>query len=160
MLCYWREHIDIFIFRSGLAKAAPAASAAHAAPAASAAPAPPSNSSTPLRVVFLSNHTLKIRFPDNTSDLVVLTPTSNLVNWVTPCLFSGTIANDPHSLVTVSGCHDSEEISISIASSRVPGGIVDIAIVNEINEETGDAPTMRILDRSELENKVEIANDI
>ena len=108
----------------------------------------------------LSNHTLKIIFPDNTTHMVVLTPTSNLVNWVTPCLFSGKIENDPHSLVTVSGCHDSEEISISIASSKVPGGVVDIAIVNEINELTGDAPTMRYLDLYEMQNGFKIKQDV
>lgn len=125
-----------------------------------AAPATPSHSSNPLKVVLLSNHTLKIRFPDNTTHMVVLTPTSNLVNWVTPCLFSGKIKNDLHSLVTVSGCHDSEEISISIASSRVPGGVVDIAIVNAINEQTGGAPTMRYMSLGEMQNGFEIAEDV
>lgn len=125
-----------------------------------AAPAAISNITTPLKVVLLSNHSLKIIFPDNTTHMVVLTPTSNLVNWVTPCLFSGKIENDPHSLVTVSGCHDSEEISISIASSRVPGGVVDIAIVNEINELTGDAPTMRYLDLFEMQNGFKIKQDV
>jgi len=88
--------------------------------------------SSPLKVTLLSNHTVRIRFPDNTTDLVALTLTSNLANHTTPCLFAGIIENDPHSVVAVSGCHDSEEISISIASSKVPGGLVDVVIVNEI----------------------------
>jgi len=64
--------------------------------------------------------------------MIWLTPTTNIPGLNTPCLFKGTLEGDPESEVSVSGCHDSEETSVSIASSLLPDGIVDLMIVDGI----------------------------
>merc|ERR1711974_580066 len=46
----------------------------------------------------------------------------------TPCLFSGKLGKDQDSFVTVSGCQGDEEVTVSIASRRIPGGFADLTI--------------------------------
>ena len=54
--------------------------------------------------------------------------TNTIPGVVVDCLFSGNLADDRLSLVTVSGCMDSSETEMSIASSLVPGGLVDLIL--------------------------------
>ena len=69
--------------------------------------------------------------PDNTTERILLKPvTNNIANLSTPCLFSGKLDADPYSVVAVSGCKDSREVSISIASRMLPNGLVDLSINN------------------------------
>ena len=93
-----------------------------------------SDHKSPIKIEFLSNHTAKIRFPDNSTDLIILKPTSNLKDDPTPCLFAGHVKEDEHSMVAVSGCHDSEEITITISSKKIPGGLIDLVIVDGNHE--------------------------
>merc|ERR1719369_2618588 len=60
-----------------------------------------------------------------------LTPTSNLRNRFTPCLFRGKLEGDPKAVVTVSGCPD-RDTSVAIAFSLLPFGIVDLTLVDGI----------------------------
>merc|ERR1719193_2597054 len=71
---------------------------------------------------------MEIQLDENTTDVIILAPTSNIPGEETPCLFSGKVGKDQDSLVTVSGCRDDEEVTVSIASRRVPGGFVDLTI--------------------------------
>ena len=50
----------------------------------------------------------------------------------TPCLFSGKVEGDPSSKVFVSGCYNSSETLVSIVSSQLPGGILDLSLVHGI----------------------------
>merc|ERR1719369_1022419 len=60
-----------------------------------------------------------------------LTPTSNLRNRFTPCLFRGKLEGDPKAVVSVSGCPD-RDTSVAIAFSLLPFGIVDLTLVDGI----------------------------
>jgi len=60
-----------------------------------------------------------------------LTPTSNLRNRFTPCLFKGKLEGDPKAVVSVSGCPD-RDTSVAIAFSLLPFGIVDLTLVDGI----------------------------
>merc|ERR1719369_221627 len=60
-----------------------------------------------------------------------LTPTSNLHNRFTPCLFRGKLEGDPKAVVSVSGCPD-RDTSVAIAFSLLPFGIVDLTLVDGI----------------------------
>merc|ERR1719288_619704 len=71
---------------------------------------------------------MEIQLDENTTDVIILAPTSNIPGEETPCLFSGKVGKDQDSLVTVSGCRDDEEVTVSIASRRVPRGFVDLTI--------------------------------
>jgi len=59
------------------------------------------------------------------------------------CLFTGKVEEDDSSLVTVSGCMDSKETTLSIASILVPDGIVDLHL------ELADGSTYVIKDDEE-----------
>jgi len=61
---------------------------------------------------------------------ILLTPTTNIPDWKTPCLFTGKLEGDLDSDVSVSGCHDSNETMVSIASSLLPDGFVELMIVD------------------------------
>ena len=63
---------------------------------------------------------------------IVLSPTFNLPTLKTPCLFKGKVRGDPLSKVFVSGCHNSSEILVSIASSELPGGVLDLSLVDGV----------------------------
>merc|ERR1712212_563300 len=81
-----------------------------------------------VQLVWLSDLSMEIQLDENTTDVIILAPTSNIPGEETPCLFSGKVGKDQDSLVTVSGCRDDEEVTLSIASRRVPGGFVDLTI--------------------------------
>jgi len=61
---------------------------------------------------------------------ILLTPTTNIPGWKTSCLFKGKIKGDLDSKVSVSGCHNSNETMVSIASSLLPDGFVELMIVD------------------------------
>jgi len=88
--------------------------------------------SSPVRIEFQSNHTVQVTLPDNSTETVHLAPTTKLPSGspTTPCLFSGKLGSDPHSLIVVHGCHDSKELEVSIASKKIPGGVMDISIID------------------------------
>merc|ERR1711963_1201276 len=81
-----------------------------------------------IQLVWLTDLSMEIQLEDNKTDVIFLAPTSNIPGEETPCLFSGIVGKDQDSLVTVSGCQDDEEVTVSIASKRVPGGFVDLTI--------------------------------
>jgi len=61
---------------------------------------------------------------------ILLTPTTNIPGWKTSCLFTGKLEGDLDSEVSVSGCHESNETMVSIASSLLPDGFVELMIVD------------------------------
>jgi len=61
---------------------------------------------------------------------ILLTPTTNIPDWKTSCLFTGKLEGDLDSEVSVSGCHNSNETMVSIASSLLPDGFVEFMIVD------------------------------
>jgi hypothetical protein len=81
-----------------------------------------------VQLVWLSDLSMQIQLDENTTDVIFLAATSNIPGEETPCLFSGKVGKDQDSLVSVSGCQDDEEVTVSIASRRVPGGFVDLTI--------------------------------
>merc|ERR550517_2086164 len=81
-----------------------------------------------IQLVWLTDLSMEIQLGNNKTDMIFLAPTSNIPGEETPCLFSGIVGKDQDSLVTVSGCQDDEEVTVSIASKRVPGGFVDLTI--------------------------------
>jgi len=81
-----------------------------------------------VQLVWLTDLSMEIQLDENTTDVIILAPSSNIPGEETPCLFSGKVGKDQDSLVTVSGCRDDEEVTVSIASRRVPGGFVDLTI--------------------------------
>merc|ERR1712088_220398 len=81
-----------------------------------------------VQLVWLTDLSMEIQLEENKTDMIFLAPTSNIPGEETPCLFSGKVGKDQDSLVTVSGCQDDEEVTVSIASKRVPGGFVDLTI--------------------------------
>jgi hypothetical protein len=74
--------------------------------------------------------TMEIKLPDNTTDTIHLIPACNMASVPTTCLYSGKLEHNQQSVVAVLGCKESQEVTISIASSKVPGGMVDLSIVD------------------------------
>ena len=64
---------------------------------------------------------------DNTTDKILLSPANNIPGIVVPCLFSGHLQGDVEAVVSVSGCKD-KNTTVSIASKKVPDGLIDLAI--------------------------------
>merc|ERR1712106_117314 len=85
-----------------------------------------------VQVSWLTTLSMKIKIGRNHTDIILLTPASNIPGMATPCLFSGLLWGDPRSVVAVSGCLGDEETSMSIASSLLPGGIVNISLVSGV----------------------------
>merc|ERR1712106_292754 len=85
-----------------------------------------------VKVSWLTKLSMEIEIGRNQTDTILLTPASNIPGMATPCLFSGQLLRDPRSVVAVSGCLGDEETSLSIASTLLPGGIVDISIVDGV----------------------------
>jgi len=61
---------------------------------------------------------------------ILLTPTTNIPGWKTSCLFTGKLEGDLDSEVSVSGCHNSKETMVSIDSSLLFDGFVELMIVD------------------------------
>jgi len=74
-----------------------------------------------------------------------LSPTTNIPGLKTPCLFKGKLESDPDSDISVSGCHNSNETTVSIASSLLSDGIVDLMIVDGITINK-DSPSSNEID--------------
>merc|ERR1719509_123027 len=81
-----------------------------------------------LAVRWVSEQALAILLPSNSSDLIPLSPLGSV-----PCLYSGSLLTDPASFVTVSGCQG-EPTSITIASARLQGGLVDLVLTDGVTE--------------------------
>merc|ERR1711974_102310 len=81
-----------------------------------------------VQLVWLSDLSMEIQLDENTTDVIILAATSNIPGEETPCLFSGKVGKDQDSFVTVSGCQGDEEVTVSIASRRIPGGFADLTI--------------------------------
>merc|ERR1712106_446412 len=88
-----------------------------------------------VQVSWLTTLSMKIKIGRNYTDIILLTPASNIPGMATPCLFSELLWGDPRSVVAVSGCLGEEETSMSIASTLLPGGIVDISLVSGVSYE-------------------------
>jgi len=79
---------------------------------------------------WLTNVSMEINFPNDTTYTILLSPSTNIPGVSTPCLFSGQLQLDQRSVVAVTGCLDSNETTMSIASRLMPGGLLDLVIVN------------------------------
>jgi len=79
---------------------------------------------------WLTNVSMELTFPNDTTYTILLSPSTNIPGVLTPCLFSGQLQLDQRSVVAVSGCLDSNETTMSIASRLMPGGLLDLVIVN------------------------------
>jgi len=82
-----------------------------------------------VQVSWLTNVSMEIKIGRKHTDIILLTPASNIPGMDTPCLFSGHLGGDPKSVVAVSGCVEDVETSLSIASIILPSGIIDISLV-------------------------------
>merc|ERR1739838_499850 len=92
-----------------------------------------------VQVSWLTTLSMEIKIGRNHTDIILLTPASNIPGMATPCLYSGQLLGDQRSVVAVSGCLGDEETSLSIASTLLPGGIVNISLVSgESYEVTAD----------------------
>merc|ERR1719509_732348 len=81
-----------------------------------------------LAVRWVLEQALAILLPSNSSDLIPLSPLGSV-----PCLYSGSLLTDPASFVTVSGCQG-EPTSITVASARLQGGLVDLVLTDGVTE--------------------------
>ena len=98
-----------------------------------------------LHIVWMTNLTMELRLPNNMSHTIYLIPAISIASVTAPCLFSGKLDHDQHSVVAVAGCKDSQETSISIASTMVPGGLLDISIVGGVTYIITEDTTANIL---------------
>merc|ERR1739838_1228568 len=85
-----------------------------------------------VQVSWLTTLSMEIKIGRNHTDIILLTPASNIPGMDTPCLFSGQLEGDPRSVVAVSGCLGGGKTSLSISSTLLPG-IVDLSIVNGVS---------------------------
>ena len=103
----------------------------------------PSTETTDLKLVWVDDLTMSLHLPDTTQLTLLLSQASNIPGEPTPCLFSGTVEQDQRSVVAVTGCKDSPETDVTIASRLVPGGLVDLVIVSgttySIKEDTSSS---------------------
>jgi len=84
-----------------------------------------------VKLDWVSELSMKVVFPDGSSDLITLSTSSNIPGEATPCLFSGALDGDQDSLVSVSGCRNQDEISVTIVSRKVANGLVDLSVQGE-----------------------------
>jgi len=84
-------------------------------------------SGSEIKLSWVDEQTLEMRLPDNTTAKIPLTPANNIPGIVVPCLFSGLLQSDAEAVVSVSGCKD-KETTVSIASKKVPDGMIDLVI--------------------------------
>jgi len=87
---------------------------------------------------------------------ILLTPTTNIPGWKTSCLFTGKLEGDLDSDVSVSGCHNSNETMVSIASSLLPDGFVELMIVDGSTKNMNSA---NIFGETEGEGSMENSHD-
>jgi len=89
-------------------------------------------------IVWLTSTVIQLYMPDNSRDIIHLVPSVRNANITIPCVFSGKLEQDHWSVVAVAGCKDSKETSISIASGNVPGGLVDLSVVDGVTNTVDD----------------------
>jgi len=63
---------------------------------------------------------------------ILLKPTTNIPGMNTPCLFEGKVEEEEAALAAVIGCHNSSKTLLTISSSQVPGGILDLSLIDGI----------------------------
>ena len=90
----------------------------------------PTSETSKLKLSWLNDLRMSLYLSDANRHIILLSPASNIPGEPTPCLFSGTVEQDKHSLVAVTGCKDSLETAVTIASRLVPRGLVDLVIIN------------------------------
>ena len=81
----------------------------------------------PSKVVltWVNERTLEMVLANNATYKIPLVSAENIPGVVVPCLFSGTIAGDPESVVSVSGCKD-KDTEVVIGSKKIVGGLADL----------------------------------
>jgi len=92
----------------------------------------PSGGSLPesqVKLAWTSDVSMEVVFPDGSTDLIDLSP-SPLAHEGDPCLYRGALKGDDDSLVTVNGCRDEDDITVTIVSEKV-NGLVDLTIVGD-----------------------------
>ena len=85
------------------------------------------NSQKSISVSWSSNETIEYKNKTSLMSIKLQKVISNIPSVTVDCLFSGKLEGDNSSLVTVSGCKEEKETTISIASMLVPNGLIDIA---------------------------------
>jgi len=90
-----------------------------------------------LKLHWVTENSLELQFPDGSKTKILLRPTSNIQDEATPCLFTGQLEDDLDSRVTVSGCLGDEETVVTIASSKVDGGVVDLSFTGTATYQLG-----------------------
>ena len=80
-----------------------------------------------IALTWIDERTLEMALSDNTTYKIPLVPAENIPGLVVPCLFSGSIDEDPEAVVSVSGCKD-KDTEVSIASKKIVGGLADLLV--------------------------------
>jgi hypothetical protein len=102
-----------------------------------------------LKLHWLTEDSLELQNPDGSTTKILLRPTSNIQDEPTPCLFTGQLEDDLDSRVTVSGCLGDEETAVTIASSKVDGGVVDLSFTDTATYQLGLIASADSLSRAE-----------
>jgi len=102
-----------------------------------------------LKLHWLTEDSLEVQYPDGSKTKILLKPTSNIQDEPTPCLFTGQLEDDIDSRVTVSGCLDDQETAVTIASSKVDGGVVDLSFTGTATFQLGLIASADSLSRAE-----------
>jgi len=63
---------------------------------------------------------------------IMLKPKSYIPGMNTPCLFEGQLEKEEGAVAAVIGCHNSSKTLLTISSSQVPGGILDLSLIGGI----------------------------
>jgi len=103
----------------------------------SPAPTSMTREESQLKLRWQTEDSLELQFPDGSKTKILLRPTSNIQDEPTPCLFTGQLEDDLDSRVTVSGCLGDEETAVTIASSKVDGGVVDLLFTDRATYQLG-----------------------
>merc|ERR1711962_433306 len=107
-----------------------------------------SYSPTEIKLGWLDENTLTILFADNTTDKIFLSPANNIPGVIVPCVFSGSLGRDLEAVVSVTGCKD-RNVTVSIASDKFPGGLIDLALSADGETYTIDSHFERAEDESQ-----------
>ena len=113
----------------------------------------PSLESTDLQLFWLDDLTMSLHLSDTTELTILLSLTSNIPGEPTPCLFSGTVEQDIRSVVAVTGCKESPETDVTIASRLVPNGLVDLVILNRSTYSIKEDSSSRISRQLEVRDE-------
>lgn len=97
-----------------------------------------SSEATGVQLLWVDNLRMSLKLADSRHHTILLSPASNLPGEPTPCLFSGALEQDKASVVAVSGCRESIETVVTIASRLVPEGLMDLVVSNGTTHIIGD----------------------